>query len=77
MSHGDLYTERDLLNYDCDIILIGHSHVSKIEKVNNKIIINPGSITKSRNGENSFAVICDGKVYIRNLKNETIEEYNI
>ena len=77
MSHGDLYTENDLLKSDNDIILVGHSHKSKIEKVNNKIIINPGSITKSRDKCNSFGVIFDNKIYIKNLNNEIINEYNI
>ena len=77
MSHGDLYTKEDLLDEDCNIILLGHSHVSKIEKVNDKLILNPGSISKSRIGENSFIIIKDDKISIRNLNNIIINEYII
>lgn len=75
LTHGHLYGKEYLSNLDVDIILTGHSHVSNIEEINNKLFINPGSISKSRRGENSFAIIDEEKVTIRNLDNEIIEEY--
>ena len=39
------------------------------------LFINPGSISKSRRAENSFAIIDTDKVTIRNLDNEIIGEY--
>lgn len=77
LSHGYLYTKDYLSKLDANIIFIGHSHVAYIEKVDNKIFINPGSISKSRMGENSFAIIDEKKVTIRNLDNEILEEINI
>ena len=75
MSHGDLYDEEYLLNEECDIILLGHSHKAKIENINGKKIINPGSIYKSRNGENSFAIIEEKNISIRNIENKKLFEY--
>lgn len=77
LTHGHLYNKDYLLNLDVDIILTGHSHVASIENINNKLFVNPGSISKSRRGENSFAIIDENKVTIRNLNNEILEEKNI
>ena len=77
LTHGHLYDKSYLLNLDANIILTGHSHMASIESINNKIFINPGSISKSRRGDNSFAIIDENKVTIRNLNNEIIEEISI
>jgi len=77
LTHGHLYSKDYLLNLDVDIILTGHSHIACIENINNKLFVNPGSISKSRRGENSFAIIDENKVTIRNLNNENIKEKNI
>lgn len=70
MTHGHLYNKEYLMNLDVNIIITGHTHIACIEKVNNKLFINPGSISKSRSGENSFAIIDENNVSIRNLDNE-------
>ncbi|MBQ2946791.1 MAG: phosphodiesterase [Bacilli bacterium] len=77
LTHGHLYNKDYLSKLDANIILTGHSHVANIEEINNKLFINPGSISKSRRGDNSFAIIYEEKVTIRNLDNEIIEEKNI
>lgn len=73
LTHGHLYTKDYLSKIDSDIILTGHSHVADIETINDKLFINPGSISKSRRGDNSFAIIDENKVTIRNLDNEILE----
>ena len=40
-----------------DIILYGHTHIAYTEKFDNKILANPGSITKPLQGEPSYGVI--------------------
>ena len=77
LTHGNLYDKQELCNYEADIVLTGHSHIAKIEKFNDKLFINPGSISKSRVGDNSFAILDNNKVFIKNLNNDIIEEYNI
>lgn len=75
LTHGHLYTKEYLSNLDTDIILIGHSHVANIELINDKLFINPGSISKSRRNDNSFAIIDEEKTTLRNLDNEIIQQY--
>lgn len=77
LTHGHLYDKEYLSNLDVDIILTGHSHVASIENIDNKLFLNPGSISKSRRGDNSFAIIDENFISIRNLDNEIIEEYNL
>ena len=72
LTHGHIYGKEDLKKLSADIIYIGHSHIYGIDLINNKIIVNPGSISKSRNGENSFALIDENKIYIKNLDNEIL-----
>ena len=77
LSHGHLYTKNYLLESDYDIILYGHTHIPVIEDKENKLFLNPGSISKSRKGENSFMIIHDNIITIRNLENIILDEKNI
>lgn len=77
LTHGHLFDKNYLSKLDNDLIFTGHSHIADIEKINNKIFINPGSISKSRLGENSFAIINEKNITIRNLDNEILLEENI
>lgn len=77
LTHGHLYSKEYLSNLDADIIFTGHSHISNIEEINDKLFINPGSISKSRRGDNSFVIIDENKITIRNLDNEILEQKNI
>lgn len=74
LTHGHLYSRDDLSKIESDIIFMGHSHASSIEFINEKLFINPGSISKSRRGENSFSIVDENKVTIRSLNNEILEE---
>ena len=77
MTHGHLYNRNDLIKQEADLIFIGHSHISSIEKLENKIIINPGSLAKSRLGSNSFCLVTEESISIRNLDNEIIKDISI
>lgn len=77
LTHGHLYSKNYLSELDTDIIFTGHSHVASIETINDKLFINPGSISKSRRGDDSFAIVDENKVTIRNLDNEILEEIEI
>lgn len=77
LSHGHLFDKKYLINTNSDIVFTGHTHISDINKINNKIFINPGSISKSRIGENSFSIVDENKITIRNLDNVIINELNI
>ena len=77
LTHGHLYTKNYLLGSNYDIIITGHTHVSGIETENNKLFINPGSISKSRSGENSFIILDNDNLYLKNIDNEILLESKI
>jgi len=77
LTHGHSYTTEYLLGSNYDIIISGHTHVPIIEEKYNKLFLNPGSISKSRRGENSFMIIDSNIVTIRNLENNIILQKNI
>ena len=77
LTHGHLYTKNYLLGSNYDIIIAGHTHIAKIEKDNNKLFINPGSISKSRSGENSFIILDNNNIYLKNTDNEVLLESKI
>lgn len=77
LNHGHLYTMEYLLGSNYDIIIFGHTHVPKIEEKYNKLFLNPGSISKSRSGENSFMLIENNIITIRNLNNIVLMDYKI
>lgn len=55
-THGDIYGVKNGLNniyfkgreLEADIVLFGHTHEAMIEKANNMILMNPGSISLPR-----------------------------
>lgn len=77
LTHGHIFDKNYLLSTDSNIVLTGHTHISNIDKINNKIFVNPGSISKSRIGENSFSIIDENSITIRNLDNLIINECKI
>lgn len=77
LTHGHLYNMEYLLGTDYSIIISGHTHVPLIKKIHDKLFLNPGSISKSRKGENSFIIINNNLISIRSLNNEIIQEEKI
>lgn len=66
LTHGHKYNVKWTTKYlyeqasklGADIIVYGHSHVGNEEHVNDKIIINPGSVSEPRDGlDPSFMII--------------------
>lgn len=68
LEHGNLIypnLKKYLENIDCDVFLFGHTHCKMCEKINDKIVINPGSLTRPRDDyKGSYAIIT-----FDNLKN--------
>ena len=74
LTHGHRHNLMSLVRTDADIICVGHSHIPVIREYAGKIIINPGSVARSRSGPESFATIEDGYIRIRSLDYEVLEE---
>ena len=77
LTHSLIYTKKQIKSIDLDIIFVGHTHIKNISEIGNKLIVNPGSISKSRSGENSFIIIDDKSITIRNLNNIILLDKNI
>lgn len=59
--HGHMYLQDTLFRLaqdeGCDIVLCGHTHVSKIVEEDNITLMNPGSISRPRDSHCSYGVI--------------------
>jgi len=75
-THGHVYNPDNLPPIsDGDILLNGHTHVSKCESFESFIYMNPGSVSiPKENTPHSYMTLCDGEFLWKNL--ETGEIYN-
>lgn len=79
LTHGHIYNKDNPLPM-CkgDILIYGHFHIPMIEKKDDMIFLNPGSISLPKNNsEHSFAVLEKNKFTIRNLEETVILETQI
>jgi putative phosphoesterase len=65
----DFWTRR-LQNVDADFICVGHTHLPYVLEVGDKLVINPGSVGQSRDGDPraAYAVIEDYKVELKRVE---------
>ena len=62
MTHGHLYNINSMISMakqrKCNIIIHGHTHIKKLEKIDDIYIINPGSVAKPRSKDsNTFLIL--------------------
>ncbi len=75
LTHGHIYNRNNLPEECGQIFLFGHTHVGIIEKIGDKIIANPGSISKPRGGSNkSYLIIDEENIILKKLNGETIKK---
>lgn len=89
VTHGhlnDLSDEEGLvLNQNCDVFIHGHTHVAKIKKINDKLILNPGSLKLSRTEISESYMVLEVKVqqikiFLYDYHNHNLlieEEFNV
>ena len=78
MTHGHLYRKTNLPHNCGKIFLQGHSHCAEITKMEEKIIANPGSISKPRNGaQASYMILDDKKIQLKNLFGEILQQMEV
>ena len=73
-THGHLYNEENLPPMmPGDILLYGHTHVPRAEKVLDKWMLNPGSVSIPKGGSvPSYAVLEDGTFTIKDMDGAAI-----
>lgn len=76
ITHGHIYNkDNPLLMNKGDILLYGHFHIPMIEKIDEKLFLNPGSISLPKNNsEHSFGILEKNKFTIKNLDEKVILE---
>ncbi len=74
LSHGHIYNKDNLPKTNFDIIIYGHFHTGFIEKQNNIIVANAGSISLPKDNENSFIILEDNKLSLVNVDGKIIKE---
>ena len=79
MTHGHIYNKTNLPNFPFDIFLSGHTHIPIMEKVGDKLFLNPGSITLPKGmNNNSYIIYEDGVFYLMDLiENKIIKKMAI
>lgn len=75
LEHGH---HLDLYKGTKDIIMYGHTHILKLEKINDIIYFNPGSITLPKeNNPKSYAIMDNNKITIYDINHNIIKEIKI
>ena len=77
LTHGHRFGLFSMLREDADIICHGHTHRPSISIGKNRVVINPGSVSASRKGPNSFATIEGGYIYLKSIDNEVLEKVDM
>ena len=78
LTHGHLYNQYNLPEYCGDILLTGHTHYGMINKIEDKIFANPGSISKPRNGsEQSYLIMDEEEIVLKNLEGKILIQESI
>lgn len=78
LQHGDKYNIDNLPKIDFDIFLYGHYHVGFIQKLNNRIIANCGSVSLPKNNtERSYLILEKESLSLKNLQGNLIDSINI
>lgn len=73
MTHGNYYfPSHPPEGVDFDVFLYGHSHVSTVDKMNDKIYLNPGSISNPRRGVRSYLVYEDGEFQLKSVDDNKV-----
>lgn len=76
LTHGHIYNEEKLPKGKFDYFVYGHTHLWKLEKVNDTVICNTGSITFPKGGNPpTFATYQDGTMSIYNLDGTLLTQH--
>lgn len=77
VTHGHRYSNEDLLKlskqWNINIVVSGHTHMARLEKIDGVIFLNPGSCALPKNFP-GMGVIGDRSVELRNLLDGSIVE---
>lgn len=71
-THGHLYNLNNIPDY-VDVFIFGHIHRHLIDKINNLICVNTGSLSKPRGNTKHSYVIIDNNITIKDIEGNNID----
>lgn len=76
LTHGHIYNENNMPKLaNGDVFIYGHTHIPKVEKMDNIYIINPGSITlPKQNNPHTYGILERNTFKIKDLEGNTHKE---
>ena len=74
LTHGHIYNRYNMPNINYDIYLQGHRHVPLMSKENNKLYLNPGSISLPRQGTKTYMFYEDNIFYLKTIEGNIIQK---
>lgn len=72
ISHGHKYNKDSLPEDNFQIMFCGHTHVSEIIEIDGKLFVNPGSLSLPKDSHNSYCLIDDNKIMIKDIVDDAI-----
>lgn len=78
-THGHIYNEKNLPPLkEGDVLIYGHTHVLRAEKMRNYILLNPGSVSIPKAGNPpTYAVLENGVFIIRKFGGEIVKQISL
>lgn len=67
LTHGHFYDAYSV-PVDYDILILGHSHVGRLENYAGKLVLNPGSLAQPRDGERSFLKLTEKTIGLYSIE---------
>ena len=77
LTHGHKFNKDVNLNIANSIVLYGHTHITRIDKVENNIYINIGSITLPKDNTACYAILENDILNVYDLNKNIIVSQNI
>ena len=72
MTHGHHYSFDELPSNPGDIFLQGHTHIGVLEKKENLILANPGSVSLPKDGHHSYMVMNEEGIRLLDLLTDEV-----
>ena len=74
LTHGHIYNRYNMPDINYDIYLQGHRHVPLMSIENDKIYLNPGSISLPRQGTKTYMFYEDNIFYLKSIEGDIIQK---
>ncbi|MBR1984057.1 MAG: metallophosphoesterase family protein, partial [Clostridia bacterium] len=78
LTHGHVFNKDNLPKTKIDAIIYGHFHTGFIEEKDGVVCVNAGSISLPKNNtENSYIILQDGVITLKNLQGKELNKRKI